>query len=637
MLRCLTGWLLLLFAWFSLPDSAQAQVAALDLHPPQTAWAELHPFVEVFPQAPPGLTIEQVLSPAYQSRFAPAATLLPPRNVSSYWLRLHIEPHAPSEVHWLLEIDRFLLYANQMTVFSQHNQQWIAHTINHNTPMSERIYPDSSALFPISLHNNQPTVLYLKMTLHVPTSIHPVDAMRIMTVDHFYKEKTANWILNGIFFGVLGIMSIYNLILFLSVFERSYIWFVGSLIGYTLYFLAITGVGYEVFWPERPLILYSHFVSPLGAALTAVASGQFVLHYLHLTQQRSLYRWIVNWASIAIGIEAVRILVTWHWRTPSFAFYNLAICVLSLTVLVAIIDKARRRQRDAIILLLAMSLLIIGVIAQLLLMSQLLTLSLFTRHGLQAGVIAQVTLLSLGLADRLRMIRKEKSEREKSDRLLHAMLPAPIAMRLKAGENPIADHFADVTVMFADIAGFTPLSTQLSPEQVVRTLNQLFSQFDMLTAAYQLEKIKTIGDCYMVVGGLPSPRADHAEAVADLALVLLDVLERLPERSSSHDLPAVQMRIGIHCGSVVAGVIGTHKPAYDIWGDTVNTASRMESHGEPGKIHCSAAVYEKLKAQFHFEERGELTVRGKGLLRTYFLLRRKDSAKPADFVYVARP
>jgi class 3 adenylate cyclase len=213
------------------------------------------------------------------------------------------------------------------------------------------------------------------------------------------------------------------------------------------------------------------------------------------------------------------------------------------------------------------------------------------------------------------------AEKARSEALLLNVLPGSIAERLKKEEGTIADRFECATVLFTDIVGFTPLAAKLDAEGVVKLLDEIFSAFDEIAGRFGLEKIKTIGDAYMLVGGVPEARADHAERVADAALAMRDFLERY----SSERTLAISMRIGIHAGSVVAGVIGKKKFAYDLWGDTVNTASRMESHGAPGKIHVSDAVRERLGAAYRFEERGAVTLKGKGELRTFWLVGRASA------------
>jgi class 3 adenylate cyclase len=209
-------------------------------------------------------------------------------------------------------------------------------------------------------------------------------------------------------------------------------------------------------------------------------------------------------------------------------------------------------------------------------------------------------------------------EREKSERLLLNILPEKIAERLKNGEATIAEHFPSATVLFADLAGFTGFSQRVDPQHLVGLLDEIFSAFDHLAGVHGVEKIKTIGDAYMAVAGVPVPRKDHADAMAGMALGMLEAF-----RGVIHDRGlALDVRIGMHSGPVVAGVIGRHKFIYDLWGDTVNLASRMESHGEPSRIHISQATRELLGPRFRCTDRGEVNVKGKGPMQTSFLLGR---------------
>lgn len=224
------------------------------------------------------------------------------------------------------------------------------------------------------------------------------------------------------------------------------------------------------------------------------------------------------------------------------------------------------------------------------------------------------------LRDRERdYLEQLKIEQQKSEKLLLNILPKPIADRLKKGERTIADSFAEVTVLFSDLVGFTELSTDISAADLVEKLNQIFLAFDRLTEKHGLEKIKTIGDAYMLVGGVPTPRADHVEAVADMAIEMLDEIDWLNERNHED----FKIRVGIHTGPIVAGVIGKNKFNYDLWGDTVNIASRMESQGIPDNVQVSEATYQHIKDKFVFERRGPIDVKGKGKMVTYLLRGRK--------------
>jgi class 3 adenylate cyclase len=226
----------------------------------------------------------------------------------------------------------------------------------------------------------------------------------------------------------------------------------------------------------------------------------------------------------------------------------------------------------------------------------------------------------LVLGEAVRSRRALALEQERSERLLLNVLPAPIATRLKAGEGVIADAFPEVTVLFADLVDFTRRSRRIGPAQVVQALNELFSAFDRLAQRHGLEKIKTIGDAYMVAGGLPQPRPDHAEAIAEMAL---GIREEVARRTDPSGQP-LAVRIGIDTGPVEAGVIGTAKFSYDLWGDTVNTASRMESHGVAGCIQVTARTYQRLRDGYRFQRRGPISVRGMGEMVTYFLIGRNQ-------------
>lgn len=216
--------------------------------------------------------------------------------------------------------------------------------------------------------------------------------------------------------------------------------------------------------------------------------------------------------------------------------------------------------------------------------------------------------------------RALQAEMEKSEDLLLNILPKSIINRLKESPSIIADELSNSTILFCDIKGFTELSTQVSPDQLISTLNIVFSEFDYLVDFHGLEKIKTIGDAYMVASGIPLPRDDHAEVIANLALEMKQALNRL-NQILDHPL---NIRIGINSGSVIAGVIGKKKFSYDLWGESVNTASRMESHGIVGEIQVAQPTYEQIKDKFLFEDRGEIDIKGRNPMRAYLLKGKRD-------------
>jgi class 3 adenylate cyclase/ActR/RegA family two-component response regulator len=251
-----------------------------------------------------------------------------------------------------------------------------------------------------------------------------------------------------------------------------------------------------------------------------------------------------------------------------------------------------------------------------------LLLSLQQRLRIQSQRLqAKNILLQHEIAERREIERALRETQARSDSLLLNILPAPIADRLKRGESSLADRYEEATILFADIVDFTPLATHLSPLELMEILNQIFSTFDRLVDKFQLEKIKTIGDAYMVAGGVPVHRPDHAEAVMEMAIAMRKAIRKFKRECGT----PLQLRIGINTGAVVAGIIGLKKFTYDLWGDAVNVASRMESQGLPGRIQVTESTYNQLKNRYNFEEWGVVNIKRKGKMPTYFFIDRKST------------
>ncbi len=214
-----------------------------------------------------------------------------------------------------------------------------------------------------------------------------------------------------------------------------------------------------------------------------------------------------------------------------------------------------------------------------------------------------------------RHLAQIEDEKERHEHLLLNVLPKPIVARLNSGEALIADRFDEVTVLFSDLVGFTEMSSRLTPTRLVTLLNQLFSEFDEIARTHGVEKIKMIGDAYMVVAGVPEPQSDHCDAIARMALDMRGAIERIAESIGEH----LAFRVGIHTGPVVAGIIGTHRFIYDVWGDTVNVASRLETTSPANHIQISRATADRLSGSFELTPRGIIEVKGKGELETFFL------------------
>jgi class 3 adenylate cyclase len=251
---------------------------------------------------------------------------------------------------------------------------------------------------------------------------------------------------------------------------------------------------------------------------------------------------------------------------------------------------------------------------------------IFTMHNfffLGANVVGMFTSYALERYSRMDFLQKYaiQEQRDQADKLLYNVLPGQIAERLKQSSQTIAEEFESASVLFADIVNFTPISARFGPLEVVEMLNDLFSRFDELVDRYGVEKIQVAGDGYMVAAGVPTPRPDHASVIAGLALDMLDCVRTGNFLGGKHP---IEIRIGLNTGPLIAGVIGRKKYFYALWGDMVNTASRMESHGESGKIQITREMYELLKDDFECEYIGEITVKGKGKMEVWHLIARKE-------------
>lgn len=338
--------------------------------------------------------------------------------------------------------------------------------------------------------------------------------------------------------------------------------------------------------------------------LTAALTSVLLLGVLALKPHRFL--WIVDAALFLILIEVLAGTIILGGLVPS----DLVILWGSLVVIGALIALP---VRVAFLWFLAYG---ITVVLAVVLPERIEPM--YAVEGSAAGIATTIVSVTVFVfASMAYFVRQRDRFQKDSDDLLHTILPDEIARRLKSDRTMIADDHESASVLFADVVGFTPMSASMSPPELVGLLNEVFTTFDRFVQELGLEKIKTVGDEYMVAAGVPHARPDHAHAIAELALRIRDHTER--HRFNGHD---ISLRIGINSGPVVAGIVGTHKFAYDLWGDVVNTASRMESEGVAGSIQLTPATYELIRDEFVCDPRGVVSVKGKGDMNTYILVSR---------------
>ena len=338
--------------------------------------------------------------------------------------------------------------------------------------------------------------------------------------------------------------------------------------------------------------------------LTAALTSVLLLSVLALKPDR--FPWIVDAALFLILVEVLAGTIILGGLVPS----DLVILFGSLVVIGALIVLT---TRAAFLWFLAYGLTLVLAVV----LPERIE-PLYVVEGSPAGIAGTIVGVTVFVfASMAYFVRQRVRLQKESDDLLHAILPDEIAQRLKSDRTMIADAHESASVLFADVVGFTPMSATMSPPELVGLLNAVFTTFDGFVEELGLEKIKTVGDEYMVAAGVPRGRSDHAHAIAELALRIRDHTER--HRFHGHD---ISLRIGINSGPVVAGIVGTHKFAYDLWGDVVNTASRMESEGVAGSIQVTPATYELIRDEFVCEPRGVISVKGKGDMNTYILVSR---------------
>jgi guanylate cyclase len=347
-------------------------------------------------------------------------------------------------------------------------------------------------------------------------------------------------------------------------------------------------------WPDRARWLATGAMGVFWLTSVGLALWARTQHFVRHVVAAYVAFFLANGAMFNVAVAVA---------PPSFAPYGLALTVIMLL-----------RIFQGVSTLSVLTLLAIGVAYA---AAYLVLLALRDGEVLGHGVTLAAALATA--TPRMRenhlVVRREYAYRRLSDQLVDAMLPRPIAMRLKAGERTIADRHEHVSVLFADLVGFTSLTQRIDPGELAALLDRVFTRFDALATTIGVEKIKTIGDCYMAAVGMPDPCDDHAARAARMALGMREIIDDV-NRETGH---ALQLRVGLDTGPVIAGVLGRNKLLYDLWGDTVNTAARMESHGEPSALHVSDAFQRALGPRARTRDRGTIEVKGKGPMRTWFL------------------
>ncbi|PSM32015.1 adenylate/guanylate cyclase domain-containing protein [Haliangium sp. UPWRP_2] len=532
------------------------------------------------------------------------------------WFHFAIDPGAESAL--LISSDIYTLKGGELLVYIDDQP---VRPLRADDEIASRPYYDGRLALPIPRSTSRPTEVRLRMTIRDSRQLaHPERQILFLSGAGAQREQAERWFAQGIYTGLMLIMALYHAFLWWAERSRAAAWYSLALISLALYYAGAHNL--LALLPLRGSPWFSLWLHPAEGPLFAVFYLQFIRSYLRLGRwgEQLMVGWVLSFTVITLLASILH-----HLYSMALA----ATLVNGLGVLASVFTvglmtlAAIHGDRSARILAWSTLAPLLGILVQVGSVAGLLPSHGWPTAAMQVGITSQVVLLGLALSDRIRRLRVD---RDQAEAIVRLTLPDPIAERLKQGEVAIADRHAQVAVLFADLAGFTPLSASHPPETLVRLLDALFSEMDALAHRVGAEKIKTIGDCYMVVAGAPRPHPDPVAALADLALALPQATARAVERvrQLAPELPAeLPLRVGLHVGPVVAGVLGKQKLAYDLWGDTVNIASRMESHGVVGRIQCTEQVVQALGDRYCFEARGEINVRGKGPLAAFFLLSRK--------------
>lgn len=521
----------------------------------------------------------------------------------------------------------------------------------HNNKVNFILHPNATEYI---VKIESVSMLYLPMTLGSASAI----SSKLHQDDLF----------NGAVVGILLVMLLYNFFIFLATRDKVYLMYCLYLSFSTFLIVALEGLIFNQHWSANHLFNPSHLPNVLSAC-TAASAIFFSVRFLEITNKQKLLLWangvIIAYLALGVYVELfvgrslANILVqSGSGLTALYLFF----------VGIYFLIKGQKRARFYVV---SWGVLLIGAIAYVLTLNGILPVNFVTQNSFKMASVAESVMLSIALADRINTYRREKTEAQKralnevlknerlikdqnlmlenqvqvrtqelmdeklkSDQLLLNILPAEIAEELKTKGNAEAKWLENATVLFTDFKNFTALAETLSPTNMVKNLHECFTAFDNITQKYGLEKIKTIGDAYMAAGGLPVPTDD---SVKNTVLAALEMQAYIVSRKANFDAQnstnsgkmggvSFDMRVGIHTGPVVAGIVGVKKFQYDIWGDTVNTAARMEQNSEVGKVNISQNTYEMLKddPEFAFESRGKIEAKGKGEVEMYFVSKNKQ-------------
>lgn len=595
------------------------------------------------------LSPELILSPAYQKKFEPYHQNIPnfATTADAVWFRFDLKKEVEEDFYLRLGS----AYIDSIFLYEQINGRLhLVRQAGDNYIFPEREIEVPNFLFKLEVSSSAKKTYYLRTKCLQPFFF----PLQVGTLKAFLEDQHTLDFVQGIYFGFMLLIFLYNLFLYFSTKESIYWYYVFYVASITLFMGFIFHYGFQYLWPNWPGINRYAVVS---SALTMISAVLFSQKFLMTKTNTPSLHWISN---LFLGVASLVIfLLILQINIPALLMAQAGILLMAIYFLVIGIVALRKGYTPAKFYLVAWGALILGFIAAIFESLNLIPVTPYI-NSMQIGSAVEVTLLSFALADRINKYKKEREEAQasalqaakekntliaqqnimlekkveerttkiketlklveieklKSEELLLNILPQSTANELKENGTAKPKHFESVTVMFFDIEKFTTLAEQLPSEELVARLDELFQHIDEIVERSSLEKIKTIGDAYMAAGGIPLTNDSHP---IDAIKAAVEVMTYLSKKEPDSQGNKWRMRCGIHTGPVVAGVVGKNKFAYDIWGSTVNFASRMESSGEVGKINISEATYQLVKSQMPCTLRGAKEVKGLGKLNMYFV------------------
>jgi class 3 adenylate cyclase len=559
----------------------------------------------------------------------------------------------PTRKKWLLAIESYNVDIIEFYYPDSLTGEYRMIRSGRHLPFSSRKYKTNFFVFDLPLLESTAT-FYLKVE-----SFYMQYPMSVYTEEEFVKQSHQKDLLTGVYYGLVLVFMLYNLFVFFSVRDKNYLYYIVYIFFNALLIAQLKGLTAELFG-DRLHFFWAY--SPAIVAVTSVFSFIFTRHILETKHYTPKWDKVIT--RIFFPNYALIILLSIVGQNLYASLLNQFSGMLALIFLFTIgISVYRKGFKPARFYIIATFFYFLGVLIYVLKGFNVLPFNDFTNSAIEVGSTLQMVMFAFVIGDRLKIFKKEKEnaqtelvaslqeneklileqnqfleikvtertqelqstlqdltkEKKRSDELLLNILPYETAEELKEKGKSEPKFFPSVTIMFTDFKDFTRISEKLSPEELVSEIDYCFGEFDRIISIHGIEKIKTIGDSYMAAGGLPVPGQTHAKDVVKAAIAIQQFINQYNQERSAVNKALFEIRIGIHTGSVVAGIVGSKKFAYDIWGDAVNTASRMETSGEPGKINISGVTYELVKDEFNFVYRGKVVAKNKGEIDMYFL------------------